>query len=451
MIRALRNSHSRATATCLLASLILAASCASAQTLPGLWGSVHYRVQLAVSGTTVSGTFTSLEDPKAPPGKITGQVLPGGQAFTATWTPAAGPEAGGFSTSLKLAGKDSLLTGYRWTEETLPTSFALHRAVNGQLVQLLDPAEQQVTGGTDAGTGTGATTPTGEPSATLVMCRRLQDGQPVDPGATVFIAPDKTAGPEADSVVAVVTYSGMAQGTTWECNWKRDGKWVIRHPHVVTGPDDKYATMRWNPQKLEVTPGNYVVTIDYNGKELARQEFKIVAAGEAERPPDDMLSFDTPAASSLLAKQYDRNSFQIQVEAMWLKPGFILGTVGINAAAVGSFCVMVDDRGILRLQVYAPQHKSPAKTANGWHVVPAKAPMPAGTLCELTVSRDPQRWQLRIVADGHPQQDLSVALPVPASGEPVYLGDFPGDNNWPGSNTGFTGKVRILDFVGKQQ
>ena len=83
---------------------------ASAQTPEGLWGSTLYRVELKASGSTVSGTFTSLDDPQAPAGRITGRIEADGRAFTADWTFTAGEDTGTFNTWLNFKDRDGLLT-----------------------------------------------------------------------------------------------------------------------------------------------------------------------------------------------------------------------------------------------------------------------------------------------------------------------------------------------------
>jgi len=45
-----------------------------------------------------------------------------------------------------------------------------------------------------------------------------------------------------------------------------------------------------------------------------------------------------------------------------------------------------------------------------------------------------------------------VALSVPPSGEPIYVGDFPGDNHWPANLTprrGLTGTVQVIGLIGR--
>jgi hypothetical protein len=149
--------RARAVAIALLAGLLLAAHAASAQALAGLWGSSLYRAELTLSGTSVSGTFTSLADPKAPPGRIAGRLEKDGRTLTAEWTFSVGAETAAFSTWLALGDRDDVLVGYRWSGDGEPTAFALHRAINGQV---------PVTGTDEAGAVVGAPpAPAGQPQA----------------------------------------------------------------------------------------------------------------------------------------------------------------------------------------------------------------------------------------------------------------------------------------------
>ena len=127
------NRRHGATTTLLLGLLLLATNVAEAQTVAGLWGSTQYQVQLTVSGTSAVGTFTCLADPQAPAGKITGLLLREGQAFAADWTREVGGEPLAFRTWLTFRAEGALLDGIRWAEDSPPTSFSLHRAVNGQI------------------------------------------------------------------------------------------------------------------------------------------------------------------------------------------------------------------------------------------------------------------------------------------------------------------------------
>ena len=304
----------RTLATVLSAALLLVAGGAQAQTLPSLWGSPLYRVELSITGTNVTGTFTSLDDPEAPPGRIAGQVQAGGQAFLADWTYPAGPDTGGFKTWLRFSSRDSLLTGYRWSEETEPAAFALHRAVNGQVPTLVEPDDTDGQPPTTPATGsvppanpvapahpvTPATpVPAVRPAATVVMCQRVDEQKrPLDPG-TVLAGPGGAAGapgqpgsPGAtpDFVLAVSTLANIPVGSAIECVWQRDGKEFSRNRSLYAAGGRGYV-WKWGPQQGGLPAGNYEVVVLCAGQERARQPFQIVAG---PRGPDGPAAPVTP-------------------------------------------------------------------------------------------------------------------------------------------------------------
>ncbi len=297
-----------------------------AQTLPGSWESELYRVRLEVAGTTVSGTFTSSDDPQAPPGRISGEVQPGGRMFVAEWTHAAGPETGSFRTLLMLRAGDLLLSGYRWTAEAQPTAFALHR---GGLPELVDvnrlanekpgetPGGGQAVGQQPAGTTTGGNNPivrpgppgspaTGQPqtglasgnnsvlqpakppttqptapatvTGSVVMCQQVDEQRnPINPG-TVMVGPMGAAGAAGstpDTVRAVGTFRGVPAGGVVECVWKQDGQEFARNRVTVPAGVEGWV-WRWGPQPGGLRAGNYGVALAYAGKEIAQTDFQIV-------------------------------------------------------------------------------------------------------------------------------------------------------------------------------
>ncbi len=297
---------------------LLSVASAADETLSGVWGSPLYRVQLTVSESNVTGTFTSLADPSAPPGTIAGEIQKDGRGFTAVWTFPLGSDTGTFKTSLRFAANGDVLTGFRSTSDGEPAAFALHRAVNGRVP-------------------------------------------------------------------------------------------------VPVGPDDRGET------RTRLTPTPRVYTLD------------------------------GPSASVLLAQQYDHDHVLIRLNVTWTSPGSILDTVGIRAAAVGSFCLNVDAQGQIVLQVYAPALASGGKIANGWHLLTSSVRTVAGAPFEVTVAHRPEDWSLSVAAGGE-TRSVALALPMAPSGAPVYLGDFPGDDNFPASynpHRGFSGHAEVVAFLGK--
>lgn len=260
--------RNRGTATVL--SLMLFAGAAAAQTLPGLWGSPAYRVQLSVAGKTVSGTFTLTDQPQAAGGTITGEVQPGGQAFTAEWTRPAGPDTVRFQTYLKLGARGELLTGYRWTEETSPASFSLHRAVNGQVPVLIgqDDPGSGTTAGPTGGTTGGTTGPASR--IEVIVCESAPNGQPQNAGEQ-FTAPK--------SVVALVKYTDLPANSTVDWLWTLEGRTEAKFTKNLGGTG-------WHMHGLQsqtaIIPGTYQLTVSVNGNEFTRRTIVVrPAAGAA--------------------------------------------------------------------------------------------------------------------------------------------------------------------------
>ncbi len=257
----------------LVAMLLLSAVPASAQTLAGMWGSPLYQVQLAVSGTNITGTFTPADTPQAPAGQITGQLQSGGQAFTATWSRAVGPDIVRFQTYLRLAARDSLLTGYRWTEETTPTSFALHRAVNGQVPVLIGQDDSGPTNTTTSSTTTTTTTtttnntPVGTPNVQVTTCESVVDGQPQNVGDQ-FTAPK--------SIAAVVRFSGLPANSTLEWLWMLGGRQEAKFSKAVEGTGWHMHGLR---SETAIIPGAYQLTVSLNGQVVARRTVTVRAPG----------------------------------------------------------------------------------------------------------------------------------------------------------------------------
>lgn len=299
-----------------------------AQELSGLWGSALYRVELNVAGNKITGSYSFREHPQEPAGKIQGQLLKDGRCFVAEWTHSAGPDLGRFQTYLELDSRGQFLRGWRWTEETEPILFVLRRAVQGDLLDVLQEAEGEE-------------------------------------------AKDTT---QKDAGQDVPPFSGF--------------------------------------------------------------EIKLTDA----------------AASVLLAHAYDVKNFGLRLAINWEKPGMIIDTVGVNAAAPGSFSAGVDGQGIVRLQIFAPQHNSPHKEASGWHIVSSRLPAKRGEWTTIAVQHTPAQWKFSVASSGQ-NEEMILSLPVAASGQPLYVGDFPGDAHWPPpvqTKTGMTGFVRVLSAEGLQ-
>ena len=300
-------------------------------------------------------------------------------------------------------------------------------------------------GGTDGGTG--GTSPLAG-SAELIICESAPGGQPQNI-ANEFTAPK--------TLTALVKYTQLPANTTVRWVWTRDNLPRAELTKVLSGTG-------WQSHSLTsptaLTPGRYHLSLLVNGKSAAERDVTVRAAGggtttTTTTTPQALATFALTGPSSVgtLAKQYDRYRFGVKLGVTWTKPGTILDTVGINAAPVGSFTILVDGTGKLHLQVYAPAAGSSYKQSNGWHVLPSPVALKAGQYGEVTLTYEKEQWELRVSASGQ-QQTVALSLPVPLSGEPIYVGDFPGDNNWPATltpNRGITGTVKVINVIGRSE
>lgn len=128
----------------------------------------------------------------------------------------------------------------------------------------------------------------------------------------------------------------------------------------------------------------------------------------------------------VLTSRYPRRNLRMDLKINLKQPGTLLDTVGINAAAAGAFGLRVAEGGAIVFQVFAPKATSPVRDPNGWHVLTSKTKVAADA--DYAVSVDVADRQITLSVDGN--QEASVELATPLSGEPVYIGDFPGDEHW---------------------
>ena len=152
-------------------------------------------------------------------------------------------------------------------------------------------------------------------------------------------------------------------------------------------------------------------------------------------------SLASPEANVPVTIDYPRSGV-IALGLRYQKPGTILDTVGINQARRGSFTMRLIGDGKLVWQVYDRGLKTKGDMGNGWQVV-VTDPLEAGTWHEIYVVYG--RLGTIIQADGtrYDSGELTTEL----SGEALYLGDFPGDEQFAGryeTHHGFVGELREL-------
>jgi hypothetical protein len=136
---------------------------------------------------------------------------------------------------------------------------------------------------------------------------------------------------------------------------------------------------------------------------------------------------------------------EISLQVNVSKPGSILDTVGINAAAQGSFSLACQADGRFAWVIFAPAVKSPVRDATGWHRLLSQ-PVALNAWHRVLVSYG--RRGAALTVDG--REVALRELNIPLSGQPVFLGDFPNDKQWEpkyNSKLGFTGAINELLFT----
>jgi hypothetical protein len=154
------------------------------------------------------------------------------------------------------------------------------------------------------------------------------------------------------------------------------------------------------------------------------------------------FTLDGPSFSALLLQDPLKTDFDLMLLLSCSKPGVVLDTVGLNAAPVGAWVVHIAADGHVTFQVFDPALKSPWRTASGWHVMTSKEAVAPGDigLVELTAQGLQITFQVEL---GEP---LVLPLRVPLSGDPIWVGDFPGDDHWGagyGIHPAMTGRLMV--------
>jgi hypothetical protein len=137
-------------------------------------------------------------------------------------------------------------------------------------------------------------------------------------------------------------------------------------------------------------------------------------------------SLNKPNSSYVLSKKYPRSDIRLDFTVNFKKPGVIFDTVGINAAPIGSWTISISNEGVISVQIYDPTRKSDKKTSNGWHVLSSSYGVFKQRAHHIVVVVAKGIVYLKV---GKMPADI-LALDTPLSGQPVHVGDFPGDNSW---------------------
>ncbi len=153
----------------------------------------------------------------------------------------------------------------------------------------------------------------------------------------------------------------------------------------------------------------------------------------------------SPSFSTVVAESYPSSNLRIAVWLRFSQPGTILDTVGINAAPAGSFTFHHEPDGRLVFRVFDPARPSAGRHPSGWHILRSKTALRPDT--DYAVDIDVGQTELVMRIGG--QEEARLAFAAVLSGQPVYLGDFPGDDHW-GSryhiHPAMVGEVRVAYF-----
>jgi tetratricopeptide (TPR) repeat protein len=142
---------------------------------------------------------------------------------------------------------------------------------------------------------------------------------------------------------------------------------------------------------------------------------------------------------------YPRNNVRMSLRVNYQKAGSVLDTVGLNAANVGSFAVRIEGDGTAGFWIYDPGRESSARTGSGWHVLRGKTVLAPNTSHDIVVEL--KGGTIRLWADGRLEAETKLATDL--SGDPVYVGDFKGDESWGSGfniSQGLVGNITVVYF-----
>lgn len=135
---------------------------------------------------------------------------------------------------------------------------------------------------------------------------------------------------------------------------------------------------------------------------------------------------DSPAFSHVLIEKSPVTDFELTLAIAYDRPGVVLDMVGLNAAKPGTWAVVIDPDGHIVFQVYGPQFQSPWHTASGWHVMRSVRSVAPNTIAIVTM--EVRGLDVAFTVDG--AEPLTMRLGQPLLDQPVWVGDFPGDDHW---------------------
>lgn len=139
----------------------------------------------------------------------------------------------------------------------------------------------------------------------------------------------------------------------------------------------------------------------------------------------------SPSEGYRLAVQPPAGDFRIELVVKCDKPGIVLDSVGINAAPTGSYSLNIGPDRKVNFQVWQP----------GWTVITSTKPISTNEE-RIIVQRTGERVGLTVAGE-----TKVGTIKAPLSRDPLWIGDFPGDDSW-GKNynihPAMVGSVRVV-------
>lgn len=161
--------------------------------------------------------------------------------------------------------------------------------------------------------------------------------------------------------------------------------------------------------------------------------------------PPKRFELAGPSARHMLTDRYPRSSLRIELSVSYTQPGTVIDTVGLNAAREGSFALLILPTGQVQAQVYDPNRRSVARNSDGWHALKSEIVVPRGRKTSIVF----ESWKEDMALWVGGKLTVRINLATPLSGEPMYLGDFPGDDGMGPRHrihTSMTGSVDLAYF-----
>jgi hypothetical protein len=159
------------------------------------------------------------------------------------------------------------------------------------------------------------------------------------------------------------------------------------------------------------------------------------------------MTFDltSPSSSARLdLPPFPPDRWRIDLVATYRSPGTILDSAGAftpNRLGLIDLTVLPDRRVLFRL--FNPHLNSPVRTLEGWHELVSRTRLVPGIGARIVV----EAWGNRITLWVNGRREAWADIPGTLV-RPVFVGDFPGDENLGrGWRTSLIGRVR-LDYFG---